>query len=636
MAKLFAFREDRLGFSYEINEKAVLGRAPECDLLIFDRSASRNHCEIFMIDDKYFIADMGSTNGTIVNDHSISIQTRLEPYDSIKIGQELFIFEPGLQVVVGPAPSALIIESLAEEVNNLVTSPAEQAAAAVDPADVPDLMSLAYQLEQAADNNALNEVLYRYLKKRFNLTFAAILWPSLSPAKRLLSLYSSHEDKCLLLSHRPFIRAVRDREVLLWPKSISELSFVNGQRKVQFDDHPCLIGPLITAGGAEAGMMYFENQNEAFNEKDMRAFAAMLGIITPTISRMATAGYVLKEMKADPSPASEFLLSTSDDKIKILLSTAAQAAEGKKSIFLSGEAGSGKMALAEYIHNMSDRKNARLITVNLSTIPQVDIEATLFGRLGIGSELGQTGLVEMADGGTLFLRHVENLPPAAQKLLLMAIEEGIFFNLGAARPKAVDLRVISATSIDLWARVEAGYFREDLYSRLSATTISLPPLREVKHDFASVLNSFMSKAAKDLGLTFSGLDPAALECLRGYSWPGNFAELRMEAALRVLFSRNGRIAFEDLPVHLRMAPDTYMGDEGEQPPPLIMEAERYQLISAMSRCSGELEEVSKLLNQRPEHVIIKMRALGIDPMDYQNPEPLNSPLSPGMTSLPDN
>ena len=636
MAKLFAFREDRLGFYYEIGAKAVLGRAPECDLLIFDRSASRHHCEIFTLDDKYFIADMDSTNGTLVNDKLISMQTRLEPYDSIKIGQEVFIFEPGLQVLVGPAPSALIIEALAEEVNNLVAAPAEQAAARVDAGDAPGLMLLAHQLGQISDAADLEKVLFRYLQKRFGLTFASILWPSMSPARRLISLISSHEDKRLMLSHTPFIRATRDREVLLWPKSIAELSFKGGQRHVQQDNHPCLVGPLVSAGSTETGLICIENQGRVFTDKDLWAFAAMLGIIAPSIARLAAANFEFKGEKPDPSPASEFLLSTSDHQVKVLLSTAAQAAEQDKSILLTGEAGSGKLALAEYIHNIGPRKNGRLVIANLATIPQVDIEATLFGQLGTGSDPGRTGLVEMADGGTLFLRHVEKLPPASQKLLLMTIEEGIYFNLGAARPKAVDLKVISATSDDLWTRVEAGLFREDLYSRLSIMTISLPPLREIKQDFTSVLNSFMSKAAKELGLSYTGLDPAALECLRGYSWPGNFAELRMEAGLRVLFSRNGRVTFEDLPVYLRMSQDTYMGDEGEQPPPMILEAERYQLISAMSRCSGDVEKVAELLSQRPEHIILKMRALGLDPMDYQPSQPFTGSLGPSITTLPQN
>lgn len=328
-------------------------------------------------------------------------------------------------------------------------------------------------------------------------------------------------------------------------------------------------------------------------------------------------------------------MSSTDTQIKILFSTAAQAASDSGAILVTGEAGTGKSALAEYIHNVSGRKNGRLVPVNLAALPPADVEATLFGEMPSGTSSGHTGLLDLADGGTLFLRHVEFLPPAVQKLLLMTLEEGLFFTLGAPRPKAVDLRVVSSTSIDLWARVQAGYFREDLYSRLNHVNISMPPLREIKHDLESLLTNIMSRSALEMGLTFTGLDPAAMECLRAYSWPGNFVELRMEAGLLVLFSRNGRVALEDLPVHLRMAPDSFMGEEGELPPPLIREAERHQLIGAMARCQGDLETVAGLLSQRPENVILKMRALGLDPIDYQAPVQLSQPKDgPGGTSVP--
>jgi|GEM_PF-1144839 len=634
MASIYAFREDRLGFSYKLGEKTVMGRAPECDLLIFDRSASRHHAEIFQVDDHYYIADMGSTNGTLVNEKPVTIQTRLEPFDTIKIGQELFIFEPGMRVVVGPAPSTLIIEALSEDTRHLIASPADLAAQAVAPEDMPALMALAHTLGRAVDAEAVEAIIMDYLQHRFELTFMSVLWPSRPPAKRLISLLTSHDDKRLLLSYTPFIRATRDREVLLWPQTVTELSFSEGQRHVGLANSPALIGPLSLADNL-AGILYLENQDRPFTEQDLNAFAALLGIAGPAIRWLADDRARPRAWKTDPSPATEFIMASNDTSVKIVFSTAAQAAAGPGAIIISGEAGTGKSALAEYIHSVSPRKNGQLITVNLATLPAADIEATLFGQLPSSTDEARTGLVELADGGTLFLRHVEYLPPASQKLLLMTMEEGLFFTLGAHRAKAVDLRVISSTSIDLWSRVQAGYFREDLYFRLNGLSISMPPLREVRHDMDSLINNFMAKSARSMGITFNGLDPAALECLRAYHWPGNFAELRMEAGLLVLFSRNGRVALEDLPIHLRMAPDTFMGDEGEMPPPLIREAERHQLIAAMARCEGDLEEVAALLNQRPEHIILKMRGLGLDPIDYQAPIQHNpNHDGPGGTSVP--
>ncbi|MGL4208387.1 MAG: FHA domain-containing protein, partial [Candidatus Adiutrix sp.] len=103
MAKIFAFREDRLGFRFDIGKKLVLGRAPDCGLILFDRSASRQHAEIALIDDEYYITDLASTNGTLLNERPITVQSKLGAFDTIRIGQELFIFDPKLDVLVGPA-----------------------------------------------------------------------------------------------------------------------------------------------------------------------------------------------------------------------------------------------------------------------------------------------------------------------------------------------------------------------------------------------------------------------------------------------------------------------------------------------------------------------------------------------------
>jgi len=618
MAHIFAFREDRLGFSYKLGEKTIIGRAPECDLLIFDRSSSRHQAEIFKVDDSFYIADLNSTNGTLLNDKPVTIQTRLEPFDTIKIGMEVFIFEPGMQVVVGPAPSALIIESLIEEVHDLITSSAEAAAQAVDPEDVPALMSLAHTMGRLADAESLEYVITAYLHQRFGSTFLSVLWPSRPPAKRLFSLITSHDDKRLLLSHTPFIRATRDNEVLLWPTTITELSFSEGQRHVSTANSPALVGPLA-AEGSQAGLLYLENKDRRFTEKDLRTFAALLVIVGPAIRWLTEVRSRPIELEYTSFPVNEFIASSNDTSVKITFSTATEAAAGSKSILLSGEAGTGKSAMAEYIHSASLRKNGHLVTVNLATLPSAEIETALFGQLDSGTSESRTGLVELADGGTLYLRHVEYLSPAAQKMLMMTVEEGIFFPLGSSRAKAVDLRVISSTFVDLWSRVQNGDFREDLYLRLNGLNISMPPLRAIRQDMDSLVNNFMVRAAREMGINFNSIDPAALECLRAYNWPGNFTELRMMANLLVLFSRNGRVAMEDLPAHLRMAPDTFIGDEGALPPPLIHEAERYQLIAAMARCEGDLEEVAALLNQRPEHIIMKMRALNLDPINYQPP-----------------
>jgi DNA-binding NtrC family response regulator len=551
----------------------------------------------------------------------------------------LFIFEPGLSIIIGPGPSAIIISDLYESATSatgLVSAPAGQAAAATAPEDVPALMALSHRLPQCASPGEIETVILKYLQDRFGLTFMALLWPARPPARRLISLLASHDDKHLLLGQAAFNRVINNREAVLWPSCISELTFHDRNRHIALIDQPALLGP-VQADQETVGLMYLENQNRKFTPRDLKAFAAMLTLISPALADLAgTRESFHKENHSDPS---DLILSTNNTKVKIVFSTAIQAAAGSGSIMIHGETGTGKSAMAAYIHGVSPRKGGRLVSVNLASIHPGEIEATLFGMAAqTPNSESRTGVVELADGGTLFLRHVEYLPPSAQKFLLMALVEGLFFPVGARRGKAVDLRIISSTSTDLAALVEAGQFREDLYLRLHGLTISMPALREIKDDLETYLNIFLGRAARDIGVDFDGVDPGAMECLRAYSWPGNLTELKMEAGLMVLFNRNGRVVLEDLPAHLRLSSDSFMGQDATVSA-LIGEAERHQLVAAMSRCQGELEQVADLLAQRPEYIIQKMRALKVDPINYQSQGgyqnlPQSHPKGPGQTAVP--
>ena len=628
MAEIFAFREDKLGFRFQLGRRTVLGRAAECDLIVLSSSASRQHAEISQMDEKFYIADLGSTNGTLVNNQPVTARTPLEPYDTIKIGQELFIFEPGLSVITGPAPSAIIIEDLHEPAAGQESGQISRAAAEMAPEDMPALMALSHRLLHCAGSAEIEAALLKYLNDRFGITFMALLWPARPPARRLVSLLASHDDKRLLLGQKPFDRVINKREALLWPSSISELTFHDRGRHVSRLDHAVLLGPLC-AGQENSGLMYLENQNRQFTSRDLKTFAAMLILISPAAAGLAGAD----ENRRLPE-TSGHIQPTNSTQVKIVFSTAMQAAAGESPILLHGEAGTGKSALARYIHNVSPRKSGRLVSVNLSDMPPGETEAILFGVAQAPGSESRTGLLELADGGTLFLRHVECLPPTAQRFLLMTMEEGLFFPLGAHRGKTVDLRLIASTSADLAALAETGQFREDLYMRLNGLTLSMPPLREIKDDLETLLNTFLNRAARDLGVNFHGVDPAALECLRAYQWPGNITELKLEAGLMLLFNRNGRVTLEDLPAHLRLAGECFAGGDPAASP-LIWEAERHQLAAAMSRCQGELEQVAALLDQRPEYVIQKMRALKVDPINYQSQcVPSCLPKGPGHTAMP--
>jgi DNA-binding NtrC family response regulator len=259
----------------------------------------------------------------------------------------------------------------------------------------------------------------------------------------------------------------------------------------------------------------------------------------------------------------------------------------------------------------------------------------LFGQEG-GPE-NVVGLMTLSNNGTIFLRHIENIPLATQKSILMILEEGLLYPLGTRHSRQVSVRFITSSQANLQEMVENGTFREDLYARLTSINLALPPLRDTRDDIEGLVTHYCSKGAKFLGVPFSGLDHSVVESLRAYPWPGNITELKSECQAMVHFARNGHVVLDSLPVHLRLAPDVFNHGDNVTSDTLLGEAERCYIIKALASSNGDIETSAGILGLHPEVLIKKIRAFGLDPLDYQaqNPRPMLG-MIPGQTNLPEN
>jgi two-component system response regulator AtoC len=203
--------------------------------------------------------------------------------------------------------------------------------------------------------------------------------------------------------------------------------------------------------------------------------------------------------------------------------------ETRSNVLFIGEVGTGKRLIARAIHFSSPRADKAFLPVNLRAIPAGLWEAELFGRVKdtfAGSSLVTRGLLEEANGGTVYLNGVELLSPDLQLKLLHVLEDQEVRPVGGSQGIKIDLLVISSSNLDLGDLVQAGRFREDLYQRLKVVTLKIPSLRERKEDLELLARFFMRRYAREFGKTIQDLDPQALEQFRGYNWPGNVRELR--------------------------------------------------------------------------------------------------------------
>jgi DNA-binding NtrC family response regulator len=225
--------------------------------------------------------------------------------------------------------------------------------------------------------------------------------------------------------------------------------------------------------------------------------------------------------------------------LKRLLAQIGKVAPTDSTVLIQGETGTGKELVARAIHSASVRRERALVTVNCAALPRDLVESELFGHekgAFTGATQQRRGRFELADGGSLFLDEVGELPLEAQAKLLRVLQEGQFDRVGGTRTLRADVRVIAATNRDLRAQVEAGRFRSDLYYRLNVFPIAVPPLRERREDIPLLVEHFAARAARRLGRKLDAVSPAFLERAKAYDWPGNVRELENLVERAVIMS----------------------------------------------------------------------------------------------------
>ena len=207
------------------------------------------------------------------------------------------------------------------------------------------------------------------------------------------------------------------------------------------------------------------------------------------------------------------------------------AASAPIAVLIEGETGTGKELVARMVHRASPRAEASFLAVNCAALPETLLESELFGHKRgafTGAVQDRRGLFEAADGGTIFLDEIGEMPAPMQPKLLRVLQEGEVTPLGETRPRKVDVRLVSATNRDLEAAMQEGAFREDLYYRVAAFPIRLPPLRERREDIPLLVDRFLGVALARQKKEVPGIDGAALECFTRFDWPGNVRELQNE------------------------------------------------------------------------------------------------------------
>jgi DNA-binding NtrC family response regulator len=458
-------------------EAVLFGRAPEAGVRIDDTRASRRHAELRRAGRDLTIVDLGSRNGTKVN------EKRLRGESSPVVGGDV-IRVGGVEAIVATAETRGTSVSSSRLERELARFAAPGARAV--------LCRIVMDLERYPDGiGSLTELLgpMAVIEERGDGEYAALL-----------------EEGDSTVVER-------------------------------------VLAPLRTRPGLQLTTARFPDQGSTAAELWNRVST---GAAAPQVTD-ARDGVVV----ADQAMVQVFNL-------------ARKLAAVQTTVLILGETGVGKEVIAEQIHRWSSRAQGPFVRLNCASLPETLLESELFGHergAFTGADRRKIGYLEGAQGGTLFLDEIGELPLAVQVKLLNVLENREVRRLGGTQEHPIDVRVLSATHRDLQSEVAAGRFREDLYYRLSAFTLSVPPLRERHADIALLAEMFARESARRAGRAAAVFDPSAIAALVRHPWPGNVRELKNAMEHAVVLADGGRIGAEHLPesVRQRQAPAAAAG-----------------------------------------------------------------------------
>ncbi len=337
------------------------------------------------------------------------------------------------------------------------------------------------------------------------------------------------------------------------------------------------------------------------------------------IRRMQEENYKLKETIKRHSPIGSMIGNS--EAMREVSYLIAQVAETNSTILITGETGTGKSLAAYEIHYLSRRSKGPFIKLNCGAIPENLIESELFGHEKgsfTGAVSKQIGKFEIADGGTIFLDEIGELPLSLQPKLLRFLEEKCFERIGGTKTISTDVRILAATNKNLEKEVENGKFRKDLFYRLNVFPIHLPPLRERGADIIMLADYFTQKLGKQLKKNISGIDQSAMDILLAYNWPGNVRELQNCIERAILIDKDGIIKVDDLPNYVKLEKEGIVKFNGNFQ--YLVEAyEKSLIISALKEVNGNQTKAAKILGTTKRIIQYKIKKYNIDYEKFKTP-----------------
>jgi len=349
----------------------------------------------------------------------------------------------------------------------------------------------------------------------------------------------------------------RTIDIMLTDMRMPEMTGLELQDRVNSVNPDISVVMMTAFGSIEDAVKAMKNGADDYIQKPIDL--SYLDVVMQKILKSKRMMRENRELRAELQERYDFkqIISTSKPMEKVL-NIAGRAAQSKASVLLRGESGTGKEVIARAIHFGGPRSNKPFVPVNVAAIPENLFESELFGHekgAFTGAIAQRRGRFEQADGGTLFIDEIGDIPVSSQVKFLRVLQEKSFSRVGGASNIQVDVRIIAATSQNLEQMLEQGGFREDLFYRMNVVSIHIPPLRERRQDIPLLADHFLRKFAEEEGKSIQTFSREVFDILMKYSYPGNVRELENIVQRSVVMTRSDLITTDDLPPNVMNLPN---------------------------------------------------------------------------------
>lgn len=599
-----------------------IGRDASNPICLVDLSVSPRHCQIAKDKEDFVLTDLDSTSGTFVN--GIPVKQRvLAPGDQIAVGNSLFLF----QVEASPATSS--------------------------PVELDDTSAISGQEQQLRHD----ELLYLHPESLAALPQSARLARALSTLLKISTAIGSIRDveslQWQLLGMIFDVIPAERGAILLVDEKAEQISSPVAWDRVAGPDHPVHVsrtlvervikegisvldnerGPVdpsssaepvparsllcvpLSAGGHSFGIIYLDSSNRAapFTQDDLQLLAAIAGLATIAIEnarQFERLGSENQRLRAEVSLQHDMVGQS--PRMREVYRFIEKVAPSDSTVLIRGESGTGKELAARAIHKNSPRKEQPFVALNCAALTETLLESELFGheKGAFTSAICQKkGLLEVAEGGSVFLDEVGELSLTLQAKLLRVLQEREFVRVGGTRPIKINVRFLAATNKDLQKTVREEKFRADLFHRLNVISFALPPLREHPEDIPLLAEYFAARLAQKCR-SVRGISPEASACLMHYDWPGNIRELENAMERAVVIGSSDFIVLEDLPeTLLEAAPSSNSGPAKYHD--AIRDLKKKLILSALEQAQGSITEAAKLLGVNANYLHRLLRNLDL-------------------------